>query len=126
MPHTPGPNTPGQAGPGQTTPGQAHELARTGAAVLLDVREAAEFTAGHAPGALHLPLIGLVAGVPLPPEAAGRTVLAICRSGNRSQRAAEVLAGRGVQVLNVAGGMSAWALSGLPVTTPGGSAGHVI
>ncbi|MFE4519689.1 rhodanese-like domain-containing protein [Kitasatospora sp. NPDC056783] len=122
LPHTPGPN----ATPGQATPTQAHELARTGAAVLLDVREPAEFTAGHAPGALHQPLIALVAGVPLPPEATGRTVLAICRSGNRSQRAAEVLAARGVEVLNVAGGMGAWALAGLPVTTPGGDAGHVI
>ncbi|MFE4977791.1 rhodanese-like domain-containing protein [Kitasatospora sp. NPDC056651] len=120
------PHTHGQATPGQATPIQAHELARTGAAVLLDVRDPAEFTAGHAPGALHLPLIGLVAGVPLPPEAAGRTVLAICRSGNRSQRAAEVLAARGIEVLNVAGGMGAWALAGLPVTTPGGDGGHVI
>ncbi|MEU3563881.1 rhodanese-like domain-containing protein [Kitasatospora sp. NPDC006786] len=116
----------GHRTPGRTTPAEAHELARTGAAVLLDVREAAEYAAGHAPGALHQPLIGLVAGVPLPPAAAGRTVLAICRSGHRSQRAAELLAQRGVEVLNVAGGMNAWALSGLPVTTPDGSAGHVI
>ncbi|MFD4656973.1 rhodanese-like domain-containing protein [Kitasatospora sp. NPDC058444] len=116
----------GQGAPGRTTPAEAHELARTGAAVLLDVREAAEFAAGHAPGALHQPLIALVAGVPLPPEAAGRTVLAICRSGNRSQRAAELLTQRSVEVLNVAGGMNAWAEAGLPVTTPGGSAGHVI
>ncbi|MFJ6378457.1 rhodanese-like domain-containing protein [Kitasatospora sp. NPDC092039] len=126
LPHTHGPNALGPNTPGHTTPAEAHELARTGAAVLLDVREAAEFTAGHAPGALHQPLIGLVAGVPLPTAAAGRTVLAVCRSGNRSRRAAELLARRGVQVLNVAGGMDAWALSGLPVTTPGGAAGHVI
>ncbi|MFJ9445661.1 rhodanese-like domain-containing protein [Kitasatospora sp. NPDC101235] len=125
-PHAHGPNAHGHSAPGQANPAEAHELARTGAAVLLDVREAAEFTAGHAPGSLHQPLIGLAAGVPLPPEAAGRTVLAICRSGNRSQRAAELLAQRGVEVLNVAGGMNAWALAGLPVTTPGGGAGHVI
>ncbi|MBD0675823.1 rhodanese-like domain-containing protein [Streptomyces sp. CBMA156] len=126
LPHAHGPGPDGHSTPGQTTPTKAQELARTGAAVLLDVREAAEFTTGHAPGALHQPLIALVAGVPLPPEAAGRTVLAVCRSGNRSQRAAELLAQRGVEVLNVAGGMRAWALAGLPVTTPGGSAGHVI
>ncbi|MFJ7906726.1 rhodanese-like domain-containing protein [Kitasatospora sp. NPDC096204] len=126
LPHAHGSDAHGHSTPGQTTPAEAHELARTGAAVLLDVREAAEFTAGHAPGSLHQPLIGLVAGVPLPSEAAGRTVLAICRSGNRSQRAAELLAQRGVRVLNVAGGMNAWALAGLPVTTPGGDAGHVI
>ncbi|MET8545903.1 rhodanese-like domain-containing protein [Kitasatospora sp. NPDC004799] len=123
--NAPGPDTPARTTSGRTTPAEAHELARTGAAVLLDVREAAEFTAGHAPGALHQPLIGLVAGVPLPAGAAGRTVLAICRSGNRSRRAAELLAQRGVPVLDVAGGMNAWALAGLPVTTPGGGAGRL-
>ncbi|MGA5820259.1 rhodanese-like domain-containing protein [Kitasatospora sp. NPDC094028] len=112
--------------PGQTTPDHAHQLARSGTAVLLDVREADEFAAGHAPGALHLPLIGLVAGAALPPETAGRTVLALCHSGNRSQRAAELLAARGVEVLNVTGGMSAWARAGLPVNASRGGAGRVI
>ncbi|MFD4398519.1 rhodanese-like domain-containing protein [Kitasatospora sp. NPDC058478] len=107
--------------PGQTTPAQAHQLARAGAAVLLDVRERGEFTAGHAPGALHLPLIALAAREPLPPEAGGRLVLAICHSGNRSARAAQLLAERGVEVLNVVGGMTAWKHAGLPVTTPGDS-----
>ncbi|MFE6056362.1 rhodanese-like domain-containing protein [Kitasatospora sp. NPDC056446] len=125
-PHRTGRTAQGPNPPGQTTPARAHELARTATAVLLDVREAAEFTAGHAPGALHQPLIALAAGVPLPPEAAGRTVLALCRSGNRSRYAAELLAGRGVEVLNVAGGMDAWARAGLPVTTPAGGTGHVI
>ncbi|MEV7774362.1 rhodanese-like domain-containing protein [Kitasatospora sp. NPDC086791] len=124
--NSPDRNLPDRGGPGQTTPAQARELARTGAAVLLDVREGGEFAAGHAPGALHQPLIALAAGVPLPPAAVGRTVLAICRSGHRSQRAAELLAQRGVEVLNVAGGMGAWARAGLPVTTPRGESGHVI
>ncbi|MFB7129362.1 rhodanese-like domain-containing protein [Kitasatospora sp. NPDC056273] len=131
LPHAHGPyarrpDAHGPGAPGRATPAEAHELARTGAAVLLDVREAAEFAAGHAPGALHQPLIGLAAGVPLPTGAAGRTVLAICRSGNRSGRAAELLARRGVEALNVVGGMGAWALAGLPVTTSDGGAGHVI
>ncbi|MFI9366576.1 rhodanese-like domain-containing protein [Kitasatospora sp. NPDC053057] len=120
------PSAPGQASPVQASPAQAQELARAGTAVLLDVREAAEFAAGHAPGALHLPLIALAAGVELPPEAVGRTVLAICLSGHRSQRAAELLAARGIEVLNVTGGMGAWAQAGLPVTTPDSSTGHVI
>ncbi|MFJ8622168.1 rhodanese-like domain-containing protein [Kitasatospora sp. NPDC093550] len=129
--HVPDQPVPGQPAPvprepGQAGPAEAHALARAGAAVLLDVREADEFAAGHAPGALHQPLIALVAGVPLPPGTAGRTVLAVCRSGHRSRRAAELLARRGVAVLNVAGGMGAWARAGLPVTTAAGDAGHVI
>ncbi|MFF3075112.1 rhodanese-like domain-containing protein [Kitasatospora sp. NPDC057904] len=112
--------------PGQTTAADAHDLARSAGAVLLDVRDAAEYAAGHAPGAVHLPLVALAAGAPLPPAFEGRTVLAICRSGNRSQRAAELLTARGATVLNVTGGMTAWAHAGLPVTTPGGDAGLVI
>lgn len=45
-------------------PVQAHQRAAQGQAVLLDVRETAEWEAGHAPDALHLPLSRLVAGKP--------------------------------------------------------------
>jgi len=53
-------------------------------------------------------------------------VLAICRSGNRSQKAAELLAARGVEVSNVSGGMRAWAAAGLPVHDNAGNDGQVI
>ncbi|MER7411338.1 rhodanese-like domain-containing protein [Streptomyces cacaoi] len=112
-------------GPGRRTPQQAHRLAGDGTAVLLDVRETPEWEAGHAPGALHLPLSRLVAGAPLPAAAQGRTVPAICRSGHRSRQAARLLAGRGVRAADVTGGMTAWARAGLPVTGRGGSGGVV-
>ncbi|MEV6210132.1 rhodanese-like domain-containing protein [Kitasatospora sp. NPDC051914] len=100
-------------------------MAASGEAVLLDVREREEFAAGHAPAAVWLPLIALAAGAELPTPA-GRTVLAICRSGNRSQRAVDLLAARGVTAVNVAGGMYAWAGAGLPVVTAEGRDGQVI
>ena len=93
-----------------------------GGAVLLDVREDDEWTAGHAPDAVHVPL-GRVG------EAASRfavqEVLTVCRSGARSGRAAKTLAAAGVEVHNVAGGMSAWASAGLPVVRDDGSPGRV-
>ncbi|WP_425559985.1 rhodanese-like domain-containing protein [Kitasatospora paranensis] len=52
--------------------------------------------------------------------------MAICRSGNRSRQAAALLTARGVDAVNVAGGMRAWAEAGLPVTTTGGQNGRVI
>lgn len=53
-------------------PVQAHQRVAHGHAVLLDVREAAEWEAGHAPDALHLPLSRLVEGKPCrPPLRAG-------------------------------------------------------
>ncbi len=93
-------------------------------AILLDVREASEWRAGHAPKARHVPLSELArrAGE-LPP---GRPIIAACRSGSRSSRAAVLLARQGRQVSNLTGGMHAWARAGLPVVANGGRPGHIV
>jgi rhodanese-related sulfurtransferase len=110
-------------GPGRLTPQPAHQRSGDGTAVLPDVRETPEWNAGHAPGALHLPLSRLMAGAPLPAAVGGRPVSTICRSGHRSQQAARMPARRGVRATDVTGGMTAWARAGLPVTGRGGSGG---
>ncbi|MBX9427057.1 rhodanese-like domain-containing protein [Streptomyces lateritius] len=112
-------------GSGRLTPRLAHQQISDGVAVLLDVRETPEWNAGHAPGALHLPLSRLLAGASLPAAARGKPVVTICRSGHRSQQAVELLADRGVQATDVTGGMTAWARAGLPVTGQGGSSGVI-
>ncbi|MFJ1546536.1 rhodanese-like domain-containing protein [Streptomyces sp. NPDC088246] len=112
-------------GPGRVTPAEAARRAADGAAVLLDVRESSEWYAGHAPGAIHLPLSRLAEGASLPDSATGRPVVVICRSGNRSRRAARMFADRGSQAVDVAGGMIAWAAAGLPVQGRHGAAGIV-
>ncbi|MBA2948892.1 rhodanese-like domain-containing protein [Streptomyces himalayensis] len=107
------------------TPVQAHQQFTDGQAVLLDVRETDEWNAGHAPGALHLPLSRLIAEAGLPPATQGRPVVVICRSGNRSRQAAEVLADQGVEACDVIGGMKDWAAQGLPVLDADGRPGVV-
>ncbi|WP_306184825.1 MULTISPECIES: rhodanese-like domain-containing protein [unclassified Streptomyces] len=98
----------------------------TGApAVLLDVREQDEWDAGHATGALHAPLSRLAAGGALPAAGRGRPLVVICRSGNRSQRAAKLLAARGADVVDVKGGMQAWAAAGHPVVDRRGNEGSI-
>ncbi|HWU05631.1 MAG TPA: rhodanese-like domain-containing protein [Streptomyces sp.] len=94
-------------------------------AILLDVREKPEWNAGHAPGAVHAPLSKLVAGADLPPEASGRSLVVICRSGHRSQQAAKLLTERGVQAVDVKGGMNAWAAAGHPVLDERGNNGQI-
>lgn len=91
-------------------------------ALLLDVREADERTAGHAPDSVHVPL-GDVEGSLSKFE--GRTVLTVCRSGGRSAAASQILAAGGVEVRNVAGGMTAWTAAGLPVVTDDGTPGTI-
>lgn len=94
-------------------------------AVLLDVRERGEWDAGHAPGAVHAPLSDLAAGATLPQAAQGWPLVVICRSGNRSQKAAELLSARGVDAVDVRGGMTAWADHGYPVVDGRGNRGSV-
>ncbi|MEU3085710.1 rhodanese-like domain-containing protein [Streptomyces massasporeus] len=94
-------------------------------AVLLDVREKPEWTTGHAPGAVHVPLTKLVAGAVLPVQAQGRPLVVICRSGHRSQQAAKLLAERGEQAVDVEGGMNAWAAAGYPVLDERGNSGRI-
>ncbi len=107
----------------KATAEQASQLQRHGA-ILLDVREDAEWRAGHAPGARHIPLSRLPARMKdLPPR---RTVITVCRSGHRSTMAARLLAREGREVISLSGGMHAWARAGLPVVAGGGSPGRVV
>ncbi|WP_427164626.1 rhodanese-like domain-containing protein [Streptomyces sp. C1-1] len=122
----------GQRGPGRVTVQEA--AARTGHgdiadsagdAVLLDVREPYEWQAGHAPRAVHLSLSALAAGAGLPSEAQARPLIVICRSGNRSRQAAELLVARGAQAVDVIGGMHDWTGAGLPVVDARGGNGTI-
>jgi rhodanese-related sulfurtransferase len=83
-------------------------------ALLLDVREDDEWAASHIAGSVHLPL-----GRFDPTQVPDRPVLVRCRSGNRSGKAARALVSIGrTNVHNLAGGILAWAKSGLPLVTP--------
>lgn len=100
---------------------EAARLAAAGEVLLLDVREDAEWAAGHAPQAAHMPL-GRLDPRAVPRD---RPVLAVCRLGGRSEHAAAVLAAYGVDVRNVAGGMQAWAGVGLPLVRDDGTPGVI-
>ena len=92
--------------------------------VLLDVREADEWEAGHAARAQWIPLGELEsARFRLPMN---RRIVCVCRSGVRSARATESLIAWGFDAANMEGGMKAWAASGLPVVRDDGTPGEVI
>jgi rhodanese-related sulfurtransferase len=93
-------------------------------AVLLDVREPDEWHAGHAPDAVHVPLAALAANVDRLDK--DQPVVAVCRVGGRSERAAAVLLQRGYDAVNLAGGMQAWNAAGMPVVTDMGDPGQII
>ncbi|MGA4840760.1 rhodanese-like domain-containing protein [Streptomyces sp. G45] len=95
---------------------------------LLDVREDDEWQAGHAAGALHIPMSDFVARFGELTEAApqdGR-VHVICRSGGRSAQVTAYLVQQGIDAVNVDGGMQVWEASGRPVVDDKGQPGTVI
>jgi rhodanese-related sulfurtransferase len=93
---------------------EAFAAAWADGALTVDVREADEYAAGHVPGALPMPLRSVPARCGELP--ADRPVYVICASGNRSRTAADWMNSVGVDAYSVAGGTSAWARGGRPVT----------
>ena len=86
------------------------------AVALVDVREPHEFTGelGHVPGSRLVPLATVLDAARDWPR--DHDLVLICRSGNRSGRAAQALAAAGfTRVMNLAGGMLAWNAAGLPI-----------
>ncbi|HLA14126.1 MAG TPA: rhodanese-like domain-containing protein, partial [Gemmatimonadaceae bacterium] len=81
---------------------------------LIDVRSPEEWSAGHLPGAIHIPLAAL-------PERLGeiddgKPVVVHCQGGGRSAIAASYLKSHGVRsVANLRGGFDAWLAGDLPV-----------
>jgi rhodanese-related sulfurtransferase len=84
---------------------------------LLDVREADEWAAGHAPTARHLPMSELTGRIAEVPDS--DPLYVICRSGARSARVVAYLAAQGRPAVNVDGGMQDWAAQGRPVVADG-------
>ena len=79
----------------------------TPGAVLLDVRERDEYTAGHIPGSVNLPLSALV-GQGSVPYGKNTPLYVYCHSGARSSRAAAVLRSRVYQNVQNIGGIAAY------------------
>lgn len=84
--------------------------------VMVDVRESDEWTAGHAPGAVHVPLGEVPSRLGDLPEI-DEPLAIVCRSGGRSGRAVEWLVQQGFEVVNVEGGMRAWHAAGKEMIT---------
>ncbi|MBI4948943.1 MAG: rhodanese-like domain-containing protein [Deltaproteobacteria bacterium] len=82
---------------------------------IIDVRNPDEFSSGHIPGCVLIPLSELEGAEDIPSK--GRLVL-YCRSGVRSMKALNVLKGRGVKdAVDLKGGIEAWKNAGGPCRT---------
>lgn len=105
----------------QEVPIEQAEQAIRQADVLIDVREADEFTAGHLPGAIHAPRGVLEFKLSSNPALASRDlkVLLYCKSGGRAALAACTMQDMGyLNVQSIAGGFEAWVAAGKAVALP--------
>jgi rhodanese-related sulfurtransferase/DNA-binding transcriptional ArsR family regulator len=96
---------------------ELRERLAAGDALLLDVRPADEYAAGHLPGARSLPIDELEARLSELPE--GAAVVAYCRGPYCvfADRAVELLRAHGVDALRLQGGVPEWRAAGHAVAT---------
>jgi len=89
--------------------------------VLVDVREADEFAAGHVPGAVHISRGMLEFKFSANPALQSRdlNILLYCKTSGRAALTAAALHDMGyLNVKSIAGGFDAWSAAGKPVAKP--------
>ena len=95
-------------------PNTVEELRHRDDVVVIDVREDYEYNDGHIPGARLVPLGQVPNRLDEIPK--DKTVIAVCRSGNRSSQATNFLRQQGFDnVHNMTGGMNAWSQAGYEI-----------
>jgi rhodanese-related sulfurtransferase len=95
---------------------EAKDMLGNGDAVIIDVRNPNEYTAGHVPGATLIPVNSVFQRrEELPGD---KKIIFVCAVGQRSALAAEMAAAGGLpaeRLYNLEGGTDAWKKAGEPV-----------
>lgn len=95
-------------------PKEVARLLKQDAILLIDVREANEYAAGHIKGAQLVPLSSF--DPHSLPEGGGRAIVFHCGVGGRSAKAVATCQAAGVAIdSHMKGGIQAWIAAGLPV-----------
>ena len=113
--------SPSDSGVRRVEPAETAQLVRDKKAVLVDVREPAEWAGGVAQKAVLLPLSDLTGPrwqwQPFLKQVGDREIILYCHSGARCGTAARMLVAEGFKVAN-GGSLRAWHRAGLPVCRP--------
>lgn len=113
--------SPASSGVRRVEPAETVQLVRDKKAVLVDVREPAEWAGGVAQKAALLPLSDLAGPRlqwnPFLRQVGDREIILYCHSGSRCGAAARMLVAEGYKVAN-GGSLRAWHRAGLPICKP--------
>ncbi len=89
-------------------------------ALVLDLRNAELFAAGHIQGARRMDSAEILKAGETLKKHKEKPVVVYCESGSLGASAARILTGQGfTKVVNLGGGLAAWRTEGLPLAKPG-------
>lgn len=95
---------------------EAVQLMNRKDAVMVDLREPAEFGAGHVPNARNIPHAQIEARIGELEKSKGKPIVLVCQTGGKSHAASTRLKKAGFgEVVVLSGGMGAWQQASLPV-----------
>jgi rhodanese-related sulfurtransferase len=95
---------------------QVTQIMNRGKSTVIDVRTPEEFAAGHLRDAKNIPLADLGTRIGELEKSKGRSVVVVCQTGARADKAVRQLAAAGFDdVVSLDGGLTAWQAAGLPV-----------
>ncbi|MBD3669633.1 MAG: rhodanese-like domain-containing protein [Gammaproteobacteria bacterium] len=105
-----------KGGANNLSPQQAIQKINHDDAVIIDVREAGEVSEGKIRDSVHIPLGSLKEKTSELEKYKDRPLIMVCRSGNRSGHALNILRKAGFENLyNLKGGVMAWTSANLPL-----------
>jgi rhodanese-related sulfurtransferase len=95
---------------------QATQMINQGKTIVLDVREPAQFAAGHVRDAKNIPLKELPNRISELDKFKAKNVIVTCQSGMQSAKATTQLKKAGFnEVVSLSGGLAAWQAQGMPI-----------
>ncbi|HXN15961.1 MAG TPA: rhodanese-like domain-containing protein [Usitatibacter sp.] len=95
---------------------EATRLMNKGPMLVLDIRDGAEYAAGHLPRARHIPLSELEKRLEEIGKYKDKPIIVTCRTGTRAGTACRLLKRSGFNaVYRLKGGLQAWQQASLPV-----------
>lgn len=94
---------------------QATRLLNDERAVLLDVRDASDFKAGHIAGAIHIPYASLNARASELDKHKTKQIILADKMGQHAGAAGKTLRDKGFDVVRLSGGMAEWKHQNLPL-----------
>ena len=106
----------GKQGGAAITPTNLVNLVNREGAILLDIRDPKEYSAGHIAGALSMPVSSIDARIGELESEKGKPVVLVCKMGQQASATGRKLKALGFEnVRRLSGGMAEWTAGSLPV-----------